>query len=382
MQMKRGRMAEKAMIVFALVLAVVLQVRTQDSKYYSYAAKTDTGFCRNTKGIIWKQETEMITTGTAITGAALTGWVQVDEKWQYYENGILQEKEAGWYKIENKYYYLKEDGSRVEKAKGFYYIGDKWKYLLQNGEKLSKAAGWYKIEKKWYYIKRNGSYDCGWKTINGKTYYFGKKGMLANGWIKVGKKQYYQTKKKGIYKNQVIKDSSNGKYYFVDENGKKIDNKLTRYLVKVYRYCTTEGMTREGKLYAMYMYLATPSANNKYFRYERRYDDYKYIGRSGWTLDYAYQMLSTGKGNCYRFACCFGYFARMLGYDSYVQVGKCSAIRGGYTPHSWVEIKINGVTYVFDPELQFAGAASNLYKKTYGTYPITIIKGKSYKIKF
>lgn len=72
----------------------------------------------------------------------------------------------------------------------------------------------------------------------------------------------------------------------------------------------------------------------------------------------------------------------MLGYDSYVQAGQCSARRGGYTPHSWVEIKMDGTTYVFDPELQFAGGAPDLYKKTYSTYPITVKKGKSYKIKF
>lgn len=383
---RRGDVVRKAIMLFAFLLVVELQVSTGrgNGKEVSYAAEVNNSMCRNAQENILEtlSEVDTVTTGAAVTGTAVTGWVQEDQKWHYYENGILQEKESGWYEIENKYYYLKEDGSCVEKEKGFYYICNKWCYLSNDGERLSKATGWYKISKNWYYIKSNGSYYSKWKTISGKKYYFGNKGILTNGWIKVGKKQYYQTKKNGLYKNAVIKDSSDGKYYFVDENGKKIDNKLTRYLVKVYRKCTTEGMTKEKKLYAMYMYLATPSSSNKHFRYERRYDDYKYIGRSGWTSDYAYQMLSTGRGNCYRFACCFGYFAKMLGYDSYVQVGKCTSTRGGYTPHSWVEIKMNGGTYVFDPELQFAGAASNLYKKTYSTYPITIIKGKSYKIKF
>lgn len=384
MHERRGNIVRKVILLFAILLVAGLRFGIGNDRKVSYAAEADTGMKRHVQENILtiSSEIDTVTTGSAVTSAAATGWVQEDQQWHYYEDGIVQEKEAGWYEIENKYYYLKKDGSRVEKEKGFYYINKKWYYLSDEGKRLSKAANWYKVSKEWYYIKKNGSYYSGWKTMNGKKYYFGDKGVLTNGWIKVGKKQYYQTKKNGLYKNAVIKDPSNGKYYFVDENGKKIDNKLTRYLVKAYRECTTEAMTKEKKLYALYMYLATPSSRNKHFRYERRYDDYKYIGRSGWTSDYAYQILSTGRGNCYRFACCFGYFAKMLGYDSYVQAGQCSARRGGYTPHSWVEIKMNGKLYVFDPELQFAGSASNLYKKTYSTYPISIKKGKSYKIKF
>lgn len=386
----------KTLFTLALMIGLIGKMGMGENKNISYAAKVNTAMHLNTLQNTADTTSVPITTGSAVTDSAIkeddkesdveksniTGWVHENQKWLYYKNGKVQKKNAGWYEINNKYYYLKSDGSHVKKSKGFYDINNKWIYLSGNGEKITKDTGWYKISKQWYYIKSNGSYPTGFKTINRKKYYFGKKGVLTNGWVKAGKKEYYQTKSHGIYKNAVLKNSSNGKYYYVDETGKKIDNKLTRHLVKVYRSCTKESMSKEQKLYALYMYLATPSTKNKHFKYERRYDDYKYIGKSGWTADYAYQLLSSGKGNCYRFACTFGYFAKMLGYDSYVQVGKCRSTRGGLTPHSWVEIKINGTTYVYDPELQFAGAAPDLYKKTYSTHPVSIKKGTAYKIKF
>lgn len=281
-----------------------------ENKNISYAANVNTAMHLNTLQNTADTTSVPVTTGSAVTDSAIkeddketdveksniTGWVYENQKWLYYKNGKVQKKNAGWYEINNKYYYLKSDGSHVKKSKGFYDINNKWIYLSGNGEKITKDTGWYKISKQWYYIKSNGSYPTGFKTINRKKYYFGKKGVLTNGWVKAGKKEYYQTKSHGIYKNAVLKNSSNGKYYYVDETGKKIDNKLTRHLVKVYRSCTKESMSKEQKLYALYMYLATPSTKNKHFKYERRYDDYKYIGKSGWTADYAYQLLSSGKG--------------------------------------------------------------------------------------
>lgn len=308
------------------------------------------------------------------------GWYLIEGQYLYLDSkGNQVTKKSGWYQIDKKYYYLDSKGNVVNKAAGWYYI-DKW-YYIKNGSSVTKKAGWYKVSGSWYYILSGGKNYSGWKTLSGKKYYFNSKGKLSEGWFKVSKKEYYQTKAKGLFTLSVVKNSSDGKYYYVNENGKKIDNKLTRLLVKVYRKTTNEKMSKDQKLRAMYMYLAQSRTKNKNITYERRYDDNKYIGKSGWTADYAYQILSSGKGNCYRFACAFGYFAKMLGYDSYVRVGQCTSTRGGFTPHCWAEIKKGSTTYVYDPELQFA-LGRDLYQKTYQTYPITVKKGKLYKIKF
>lgn len=335
--------------------------------------------------IIYQSEVGEVVSGSAVTNSAVytTGWNQVEEDhWIYAdEEGQPVEKKEGWYLIQEQYIYLNEEGKQVTKKNNWYYINDKWHYI-ENGVSVTKKSNWYKISGKWHYILKNGKGYSGWKKISGKKYYFDKEGKLADGWFKAGKKEYYQTKKSGLFTLSVIKNKANGNYYYVDETGKKIDNKLTKLLVNVYRKTTNEKMSKEQKLRSMYMYLAKSRKSNKNVSYQRRYDDSKYIGKNGWTADYAYQILSSGKGNCYRFACAFGYFAKMLGYDSYVRVGQCTSTRGGYTPHCWVEIqRKNKATLVCDPELQFA-LGTDLYQKTYQTYPITVKKGKLYKIKF
>ena len=62
-------------------------------------------------------------------------------------------------------------------------------------------------------------------------------------------------------------------------------------------------------------------------------------------------------------AAVFTYLARDLGYDAH-QVG---GLQGSYnTPHSWVEINMNGTIYVFDPDFE-KELGRNGYMFTYGT---------------
>ena len=62
---------------------------------------------------------------------------------------------------------------------------------------------------------------------------------------------------------------------------------------------------------------------------------------------------STRGGNCYVFAACFYELASCLGYDAHQISGTVPSRRGGWTIHSWVEIDIDGITYVFDPEFEY-----------------------------
>ena len=60
------------------------------------------------------------------------------------------------------------------------------------------------------------------------------------------------------------------------------------------------------------------------------------------------------KGNCFVFAASFYEMAKLMGYEPRQMEGKLPLRGGGYGPHSWDEIDINGVTYVFDPECTWA----------------------------
>ncbi len=71
------------------------------------------------------------------------------------------------------------------------------------------------------------------------------------------------------------------------------------------------------------------------------------------------------KGNCYVMAATFYEMAVCLGYQPRQMSGKVPLRRGGWGPHSWVEIDINGATYVFDPDFTY-GTGRNGYMISYG----------------
>ena len=111
---------------------------------------------------------------------------------------------------------------------------------------------------------------------------------------------------------------------------------------------------------------------------------------SGWEAAEALSMLEEGHGNCYSFAALYCELARAIGYDahayagavvgteknlelsySYVDVhGEPMVLPQGHSPHGWVEIEIDGTTYVFDTEIEMSylrrgKGYQNMYMMTY-----------------
>ena len=76
------------------------------------------------------------------------------------------------------------------------------------------------------------------------------------------------------------------------------------------------------------------------------------FGATGWEIECAVDMLGSGRGNCYDYAAVFWALARGLGYDAKAYSGTISE-----QPHGWVEIMIDDVNYLFDPELEMAARA-------------------------
>ena len=65
-------------------------------------------------------------------------------------------------------------------------------------------------------------------------------------------------------------------------------------------------------------------------------------------------MFETGRGNCYCYAAAFYYLARQLGYDVTIISGR---VGSDGDPHGWVELEMDGVWRIFDPELEMAWEA-------------------------
>ncbi|MCD8016190.1 MAG: transglutaminase-like domain-containing protein [Lachnospiraceae bacterium] len=104
----------------------------------------------------------------------------------------------------------------------------------------------------------------------------------------------------------------------------------------------------------------------------------------GTARTFAYSIYKNKAGSCYHFAAGYAYLARQaLGsskkYTVRIAVGQTNGFGNGLQAHAWVEIKINGTWYVFDPNLdKFAENSSLKYymakrskssvKKVYNKY--------------
>ena len=112
-------------------------------------------------------------------------------------------------------------------------------------------------------------------------------------------------------------------------------------------------MTQAQKLRACYDFVMN------YLTYQRN----TAAGNGLLAEDYCLQACYTGRGNCYRYACMFGYLAQELGYNVRIASGCCTSSKGGWTPHSWCEImQPDGTWLVYD--LSFGD--SNRNRSFYG----------------
>lgn len=89
--------------------------------------------------------------------------------------------------------------------------------------------------------------------------------------------------------------------------------------------------------------------------------------QSGYTNSqwYALYGFRNHKGHCYVHAATFYWLAKNLGYNARYIQGYVPRAGGGLITHGWVEIDMNGTTYVFDPNFTNE-TGKNGYKITYG----------------
>lgn len=131
----------------------------------------------------------------------------------------------------------------------------------------------------------------------------------------------------------------------------------------------TPGMTDDQKIRACFNYMIDAT---EYLRTPG-------VPSGDWTPSYAYQTLSTGKGNCYSYAASFAYLLKAAGYETRVATGQIHSIKGGLTPHGWTEICIGGNWYTIDVEMQDAKKNKyNFYIIPFDKYPIQPLIAEAY----
>ena len=258
---------------------------------------------------------------------------------------------------------------------GFHQTLEGVKWMTESGKWL--ANSWLIHEGKSYHLDENGVFQHGWTPIDGSVYYLLPDGGYYTGWQLIDGSIYYFDADGKLAVNTVVEGhriGEDGKYIPepdtpVTVSAKKqiqqtqgtegSDSTMAQYLNSIIDSVCTDGMSTEQKLKACYQYIMDHTS------YLRSYD----TPSGDWVAKYASEALTTGKGNCYRYAAAFACLAKQLGYPVKVVTGQIQAVKGGTTPHAWVEIVTEGDWYVYDCEMQDS-KGQDLYHRTYENYPI------------
>lgn len=216
---------------------------------------------------------------------------------------------------------------------------------------------WINLGNLRYHTDSDGYIQVGLVETDGSVYYLNADGTMAVGLLPIGEDTYFFQSDGTMAINTTI----NG--YQFGSDGKMVvqpqgETSLAPILDSIIASVTTPEMTDEQKLAACYRYILDASSYKR--TYERPSGD--------WTWQYAVDILTTGQGNCYRYAAGFACLAKRLGFDARVATGQIKARRGGVTPHGWTEIRIGDTWYLFDPDMQDANGR-DYYRKTYAAYP-------------
>ena len=326
-------------------------------------------------------------------GVRKKGWLTVGEKKYYFEQSGVMKK--GWRSISgNKYYFDQKNGYM---RKGWVTIGSDKYYMNKDG---SLHTGWRSLSgKKYYFAPKTGKMKKGWLTLNNKKYYFEKDGHQTFGWRSIGGKVYYfmplpnsgymQTGWLTIGENKYYMDLDGsrctglkkitGKNYYFAADGKMLKNKRA-YFINGKRYNISENgvvmeMSKAEHLAAatldeigwdLYSAFKWSSSAIDYYRHDFVVPD-GYDNPSDYYAEYGF---TTGRGNCYIMAGTFYHMARLLGYEVHQVNGSVPLAAGGMGPHSWVEIVVNGSTYVCDPDFTYDSGRNGymIYYKQPGTW--------------
>lgn len=213
---------------------------------------------------------------------------------------------------------------------------------------------------------------------DGKIYWQFPDGTLARDWVEIGGDWYFFCPSDG---SMAIDTTINGFMFGPDgkfigmepEDEEYVKDQQLKDLVEYdLSMIVTSEMAEEEKIRACYMFIIDNAA------YKRTYE----TPSGDWTGEYAYQLLTSGKGNCYRYASAFAYLVKGLGYETKVITGEVVSRKGGTTPHSWTEVRIGDEWYIFDTELQDANG-KDYYKKTYENFPSRpLIKMSEWEVRF
>ena len=276
------------------------------------------------------------------------GWNFIDGKKYYADaNGKIT---TGWVKDENSWYYLQTEKECPKTPgamkTGWFTQNNNWYYLDPARGGKMVASEWMLIDGRWYHFYGGGGMETGWTKQNGNWYHLNANGAMETGWIIMNDAWYY------LYPA----GNSSG----APEGAMAVNTVINGYVVApdgVYNEAYQGAynvLNRVGwNLWAAYNW----SANLPYVNYSN--------DPSPGSKNFAIHGFKTKTGDCYVMAGTFYYMAKLLGYDAHQIAGYVPLRSGNMGVHSWVEIDMNGSTYVFDPDFTHE-SGRNGYQISYG----------------
>ena len=276
------------------------------------------------------------------------GWNLIDGKKYYADaNGKIM---TGWVKYENSWYYLQTEKECPETPgammTGWFKQNNNWYYLNPARDGKMVASEWMLIDGRWYHFYGGGGMETGWTKQNGNWYHLNANGAMETGWIIMNDDWYY------LYPA--------GNSLGAPEGAMAVNTVINGYVVApdgVYNEAYQGAynvLNRVGwDLWAAYNW----SANLPYVNYSN--------DPSPGSKNFAIHGFKTKTGDCYVMAGTFYYMAKLLGYDAHQIAGYVPLRSGNMGVHSWVEIDMNGSTYVFDPDFTHE-SGRNGYQISYG----------------
>lgn len=199
-------------------------------------------------------------------------------------------------------------------------------------------------------LYRDGSPAQGLAVIDGKKYYYNSDGTLA--------------------KNKIVGSASEG-YYYTGEDGIICESAEIKYAVD-FVVKNGRGSTPGEKLRSCFYALTSYSYITQY-HFPDNGSEYKQT---------AADMFKNKGGSCFGWGGAFAAVAKVLGYETRAARGQITMVAGGYGAHGWTEVKIGGVWYICDADMQkYSSSYDSYYLKSYSTYPASLIHGAKYSVK-
>ena len=199
-------------------------------KYLINSDTSDAGAYNDTVTPGWQKEEDgsekyLKPDGTYVTN----GWLQLDDKKYYMDENGVKLKDT----VTPDGFYVNADGEKVSYMQGWYKDGDNWRYIQKDG--YYKANSWYQdTDGKYYYfnmgavmvvntttpdgyyVDENGVWDGNASTVIAEKKNLGP--GVDKGWEPIDTGWKFK-QEDGTYLTNAWRQDSNGKWYYLNEDG-------------------------------------------------------------------------------------------------------------------------------------------------------------------